>query len=341
MAHSWFPVLSPSVFSPFLCVMFFWSNNISQWMALLWSAVIVIACTKKKTPLGVPISIQIQLSIQGNNINHIISYHDDKVGLALSVSCRKSSASFFLFLLDLAQCTCIHAGVYEWQIAVWYPNNVGGVLSYVTGAQGKLQGTPLPPVSHDGLVLISGEKLRCTVIKKRVLTNFFPSLCISFFPDRGMTSCQLCQLLRGLFLIVRSDLLGFYFESSAILIAMPSLQWVWKRFMHAKQKLLWSPVVVSDLLNQNEPCFVMCLTCVSNMSLLRIFLFFCNLFVVVQLNMSWIIKLTLTSPVVGFLKSWLRLFVRYRDILTLLWTHWGKGSAVISRGQCCATDAQI
>lgn len=102
----------------------------------------------------------------------------------------------------------------------------GGVLSYVTGAQGKLQGTPLPPVSHDGLVLISGEKLRCTVIKKRVLTNFFPSLCISFFPDRGMTSCQLCQLLRGLFLIVRSDLLGFYFESSAILIAMPSLQWV-------------------------------------------------------------------------------------------------------------------
>lgn len=73
---------------------------------------------KKKTPLGVPISIQIQLSIQGNNINHIISYHDDKVGLALSVSCRKSSASFFFFLLDLAQCTCIHAGVYEWQIAV-------------------------------------------------------------------------------------------------------------------------------------------------------------------------------------------------------------------------------
>lgn len=91
-----------------------------------------------------------------------------------------------------------------------------------------------------------------------------------------MTSCQLCQLLRGLFLIVRSDLLGFYFESSAILIAMPSLQWVRKRFMRAKQKLL----------NQNEPCFVMCLTCVSNMSLLRIFIFFCNLFVVVQLNMS-------------------------------------------------------
>lgn len=84
---------------------------------------------KKKTPLGVPISIQIQLSIQGNNINHIISYHDDKVGLALSVSCRKSSASFFFFLLDLAQCTCIHAGVYEWQIAVWYPNNVGGGFS--------------------------------------------------------------------------------------------------------------------------------------------------------------------------------------------------------------------
>lgn len=80
--------------------------------------VIVIACIKKPL-LGVPISIQIQLSIQGNNINHIISYHDDKVGLALSVSCRKSSTSFFFkILLDLAQCTCIHAGVYEWQIAV-------------------------------------------------------------------------------------------------------------------------------------------------------------------------------------------------------------------------------
>lgn len=66
-----------------------------------------------------------------------------------------------------------------------------------------------------------------------------------------------------------------------------------------------------------------------------------NLFVVVQLNMSRIIQLTLTSPVVGFLKSWLRLFGSYRNILTLLWTCWGKGNAVISRGQCCATDAQM
>lgn len=81
-----------------------------------------------KNPLAIPISVQIPLSIQGNNINHIISYQDDKVGLALSVSCRKSCTSFFL--LDLAWCTRIHAGVYEWQIAVWYPNNVrGGILS--------------------------------------------------------------------------------------------------------------------------------------------------------------------------------------------------------------------
>lgn len=116
MAHSWFPVLSPSVFSPFLCVMFFWSNNISQWMALLWSAVIVIACIKKKTLLGVPISIQIQLSIQGNNINHIISYHDDKVGLALSVSCRKSSASFFL-------------NIFYW---IW-PNALAFMLVFMSG----------------------------------------------------------------------------------------------------------------------------------------------------------------------------------------------------------------
>lgn len=49
-----------------------------------------------KNPLGIPISILIPLSIQGNNINHIISYQDDKVGLALSVSCRESCTSFFI-----------------------------------------------------------------------------------------------------------------------------------------------------------------------------------------------------------------------------------------------------
>lgn len=49
-----------------------------------------------KNPLGIPISVLIPLSIQGNNINHIISYQDDKVGLALSVSCRKSCTSFFI-----------------------------------------------------------------------------------------------------------------------------------------------------------------------------------------------------------------------------------------------------
>lgn len=70
---------------------------------------------KKKTPLGVPISIQIQLSIQGNNINHIISYHDDKVGLALSVSCRKSSASFFF--------------IFYW---IW-PNALAFMLVFMSG----------------------------------------------------------------------------------------------------------------------------------------------------------------------------------------------------------------
>lgn len=35
-----------------------------------------------KNPLGVPISVLIPLSIQGNNINHIISHQGDKVGLA-------------------------------------------------------------------------------------------------------------------------------------------------------------------------------------------------------------------------------------------------------------------
>lgn len=48
MSHSygtfWFPVLSPSVFFSFLCLMFFWSNHFSQCMASLWSTIIVIAC---------------------------------------------------------------------------------------------------------------------------------------------------------------------------------------------------------------------------------------------------------------------------------------------------------
>ncbi len=52
-----------------------------------------------------------------------------------------------LFLLDLAPCTRIHAGVYEWQIAVWYPNNVregGGSSPELQESGGKLQGPHLP-----------------------------------------------------------------------------------------------------------------------------------------------------------------------------------------------------
>lgn len=62
-----------------------------------------------KNPLGIPISVQIPLSIQGNNINHIISYQDDKVGLALSVSCRKSCTSFFIGfgLMHSHSCWCL------------------------------------------------------------------------------------------------------------------------------------------------------------------------------------------------------------------------------------------
>lgn len=59
-----------------------------------------------KNPLGIPISIQIPLSIQGNNINHIISYQDDKVGLALSVSCRKSRTSFFILFGSMHSHSC-------------------------------------------------------------------------------------------------------------------------------------------------------------------------------------------------------------------------------------------
>lgn len=43
VAHS---DLSPSVFCPFHCLMFFWSNSLSQRTSLLWSTIIVIACMK-------------------------------------------------------------------------------------------------------------------------------------------------------------------------------------------------------------------------------------------------------------------------------------------------------
>lgn len=48
-----------------------------------------------KNPLGILISVLIPLSIEGNNISHIISHQGDKVGLALSVSRRKSCSGFF------------------------------------------------------------------------------------------------------------------------------------------------------------------------------------------------------------------------------------------------------
>lgn len=106
--------------------------------------------------------------------------------------CRAARAAP-AFLLDLARCTRIHAGVYEWQIAVWYPNNVrGGILSWVTGVQWKLQGPHLPPLSHDGLVLISGEKQRCTVIKERkreLLLNLFSCFVSAFLSSLAEARC--------------------------------------------------------------------------------------------------------------------------------------------------------
>lgn len=117
--------------------------------------------------------------------------------------CRAARAAL-AFLLDLAQCTRIHAGVYEWQIAVWYPNNViGGILSWVTGARWKLQARPPPPlVSHDRLVLISGEKQRCKVIKERkrgLLLNRFSFFVSGFLSSQAKTrrldSDDFCCLL--------------------------------------------------------------------------------------------------------------------------------------------------
>ena len=100
MSHSYgtfrFPVLSPSAFSPFppLDVIL-----IEQSLRVYGFTLIRhYSHSLYSNPLGFPISIQIPLSIQGNNINHIISYQDDKVGLALSVSCRESCTSFFYWI---------------------------------------------------------------------------------------------------------------------------------------------------------------------------------------------------------------------------------------------------
>lgn len=122
--------------------------------------------------------------------------------------CRAARAAP-AFLFHLARCTRIHAGVYEWQIAVWYPNNVrGGILSWVTGARWKLQGPHLPTVSHDGLVLISSEKQRCAVIKEReLLLNLYSCFVLAFLSssaearrlDNDDVCCLLCLPLYELF----------------------------------------------------------------------------------------------------------------------------------------------
>lgn len=61
--------------------------------------------------------------------------------------CRAARAAP-AFLLDLAWCTCIYAGVYEWQIAVWYPNNVrdgeGGPLQSYKSVVKITRPPPLP-----------------------------------------------------------------------------------------------------------------------------------------------------------------------------------------------------
>lgn len=97
MSHSygtfWFPVLSPSVFCPFLPDVLLIKQSLTAYGLTLIQH---YSHSLYKNPLGIPISILIPLSIQGNNINHIISYQDDKVGLALSVSCRESCTSFFI-----------------------------------------------------------------------------------------------------------------------------------------------------------------------------------------------------------------------------------------------------
>lgn len=49
----------------------------------------------------------------------------------------------------------------------------------------KIARPPPPPVSHDGLVLISGEKQRCKVIKekkKELFLNLFSCFVSAFLP---------------------------------------------------------------------------------------------------------------------------------------------------------------
>lgn len=71
---------------------------------------------------------------------------------ARSFQCRagRAAAAFSpspLYLLDFAGCARIDAAVYEWQIAVWYPNNVwrrAGGPSSVFGKRGE-NCMPSPP----------------------------------------------------------------------------------------------------------------------------------------------------------------------------------------------------
>lgn len=102
-----------------------------------------------KNPLGIPISVLIPLSIEGNNINHIISHQGDKVGLALSVSCRKSCSGFFsphLFIywisLDaLALMLLFMSGKLLFDIQIMWEER-GGVLFCVREAWWKLHALP-------------------------------------------------------------------------------------------------------------------------------------------------------------------------------------------------------
>lgn len=103
MSHSYatfsFPVLSPSSFTLF----FFFSPSAPCSFDPTFLTVKGLTLiyhnghSLYENPLGTPISIQNPLSIQGNKINHIISYKDDKVGRALLLPRRESCTGFLNF----------------------------------------------------------------------------------------------------------------------------------------------------------------------------------------------------------------------------------------------------
>lgn len=172
MSHShgtfWFLLLSPSVFFVLSSAWCSFDRTISR--SALPTLIRRNSHRLYKNPLGIPISVLIPLSIEGNNINHIISHQGDKVGLALSVSCHKSRSGFFsphlfIYWISLDALTLMllfMSGKLLFDIQIMWEGGGEEGPFLCLGSVVKIACPPrhLAAVSNDGLVLISSEKQR-------------------------------------------------------------------------------------------------------------------------------------------------------------------------------------